>query len=152
VPELSFIDLPYGRLPRFARRGDGTTPPRNEIRLRRTLHQHLPRGRAGTGAFRLRTAIAERSGEADYDTTGSAASSTNLSPRSYREAAYGPSGTPLRDEPEPAGLAGRRNLVREAFIAPPHLRGTRRRREAGASGRRGRGIPRAGVDAGLAVY
>lgn len=58
--------------------------------------------------------IAERSGEADYDTYWERRFEHNLSPGSYRSAAHA-LGLALRDEPDPPVWRAE-NLVREAFM------------------------------------
>jgi Family of unknown function (DUF5682) len=58
--------------------------------------------------------IAEQSGEADYDTYWERRFEHNLSPGSYRSAAYA-HGNALRDEPDPPVWRAE-NLVREAFM------------------------------------
>src|SRR5438270_3294084 len=58
--------------------------------------------------------IAERSGELDYDTYWERRFEHNLSPGSYKAAAYA-HGTALRDEPDPPVWRAE-NLVREAFM------------------------------------
>jgi hypothetical protein len=58
--------------------------------------------------------IAERCGEADYDTYWERRFEHNLSPGSYRSAAYA-LGHALRDEPDPPVWRAE-NLVREAFM------------------------------------
>jgi hypothetical protein len=58
--------------------------------------------------------IAERCGEADYDTYWERRFEHNLSPGSYREAAYA-LGRELRDEPDPPVWRAE-NLVREAYM------------------------------------
>jgi hypothetical protein len=58
--------------------------------------------------------IAERSGEADYDTYWERRFEHNLSPGSYKAAAYA-HGHALRDEPDPPVWRAE-NLVREAFM------------------------------------
>ncbi|MFO0808580.1 MAG: DUF5682 family protein [Gemmataceae bacterium] len=58
--------------------------------------------------------IAERSGEADYDTYWERRFEHNLSPDSYRAAAFA-HGHALRDEPDPPVWRAE-NLVREAFM------------------------------------
>lgn len=58
--------------------------------------------------------IAERSGEADYDTYWERRFEHNLSPESYRRTAFA-LGQALRDEPDPPVWRAE-NLVREAFM------------------------------------
>jgi hypothetical protein len=89
-------------------------------RLARTREQAQGAKPQAEGAWRpepersVYDRIAERSGEGDYDSYWERRFEHNLSPGSYRAAAYA-HGTALRDEPDPPVWRAE-NLVREAFM------------------------------------
>ena len=134
-----------GHLPRPAGRGAGAdgegSARRPSRRGRRTSRSRRRGGRSRSG--RCTTGSPSGAGEADYDTYWERRFEHNLSPDSYRDAAYALGQRPAR-RAGPAGVAGREPRPRGVH-APPHPRGAGRRGEAGAGGRRGRGVPRAGA-------